>query len=57
MLDKMPRQAQTSTSPRRAAALADFMHAALPQARMAVLGSRKGIEESGLGFEVTEVMG
>jgi len=46
-----------TAGPTHAAALADAMQAALPQARMAVLGSRKGIEESGLGFEVTEVMG
>jgi Zn-dependent M16 (insulinase) family peptidase len=46
-----------SASPAHAKALADAMSAALPTARMAVLGSRKAIEDSGLGFEVTEVMG
>ncbi|MEW5773638.1 MAG: insulinase family protein [Thermodesulfobacteriota bacterium] len=46
-----------SAGPAHAAALADAMHAALPAARIAVLGSRQAITGSGLGFEVTEVMG
>ncbi len=46
-----------SASPKHAKALADAMEAALPNARIAVLGARQGITGSGLGFEVTEVMG
>jgi hypothetical protein len=46
-----------SAGPKHAAALADAMQAALPAARIAVLGSRQAITGSGLGFEVTEVMG